>query len=116
MSSKQNTLRKKELQKLPLEELEIGNVIYTTRLTSKFRNRPVWERPNERLVTAVIPGTIQKIMVKVGERVEAGKPMLILEAMKMRNEVLAPVEGVVRSIKVSEGEQVPKHHLLVELD
>ena len=34
----------------------------------------------------------------------------------MRNEVLAPVEGVVRRIHVQEGEQVPKSHLLVELD
>ena len=99
-----------------LENLEIGNVLYVTRLTSKFRHRKNWERPNLRMVKAVIPGTIQKIMVKVGEKVEAGTPMLILEAMKMRNEVLAPVEGVVRSIHVHEGEQVPKSHLLVELD
>jgi biotin carboxyl carrier protein len=55
-------------------------------------------------------------MVKEGEQVEAGTPMLILEAMKMRNEILAPVNGVIRSIHVEEGEQVPKSHLLVELD
>jgi len=99
-----------------LENLEIGNALYVTRLTSKFKARKNWERPNLRMVVAVIPGTIQKIMVKEGEKVEAGTPMLILEAMKMRNEVLAPIEGVVRSIHVREGEQVPKSHLLVELD
>jgi biotin carboxyl carrier protein len=36
--------------------------------------------------------------------------------MKMRNEVLAPVAGVVRKIHVSEGEMVPKSHLLLEMD
>jgi biotin carboxyl carrier protein len=116
MSNKENTLKRKPIQEPSLEKLEIGNAIYTTRLTSKYKNRPIWKRPNERVVTAIIPGTIQRIMVKVGDKVEAGKPMLILEAMKMRNEVLAPVEGVIRAINVSEGEHVPKSHLLVELD
>ncbi len=116
MSNKELTSKKEPIQELPLEQLEIGSAIYATRLTSKFRNRLNWERPNERIVTAVIPGTIQRIMVKVGDEVEAGKPMLILEAMKMRNEILAPVAGVIRMINVSEGEHVPKSHLLVELD
>ena len=116
MSNKENTSKKEPFQEPPLENLEIGSAVYTTRLTSKFKNRLNWEKPNERIVMAVIPGTIQKIMVKVGDEVEAGKPMLILEAMKMRNEILAPVGGVIRVINVSEGEHVPKSHLLVELD
>jgi len=116
MSKKENTSKKDALQEPPMESLEIGNALYITRLTSKFRNRKNWEKPNERFVTAVIPGTIQRIMVKVGDKVEAGLPMLILEAMKMRNEILAPVSGVILKIHVSEGEHVPKSHLLVELD
>ena len=116
MSMKEQTSKKEDPKEAPMESLEIGNALYTTRLTAKFKNRPVWEKPNERLVTAVIPGTIQQVMVKAGDRVKAGTPMLILEAMKMRNEVLAPVEGVIRKVHVSEGEQVPKSHLLVELD
>jgi len=116
MSKKEPSSDDRSQGKLNLETLEIGNAIYSTRLTSKFKNRSNWERPNEKLVTAVIPGTIQKIMVKVGEDVKAGTPMLILEAMKMRNEILAPVNGVIRSIHVKEGEHVAKFHLLVELD
>ena len=116
MSNKDKTSKKGSLEEAPLEKLEIGNALYTTRLTSKFRNRKNWERPDERIVTAVIPGTIQKIMVKEGDEVAAGTPLLILEAMKMRNEVLAPIGGVVRKIHVSEGDLVPKSHLLVEMD
>jgi len=116
MNKKELSTKKGPQGEAPLETLEIGSVLYTTRLTSKFKKRKNWERPNERIVTAVIPGTIQRLMVKEGEEVEAGTPMLILEAMKMRNEVLAPVTGVIRSIHVAEGEQVPKSHLLVVLD
>jgi pyruvate carboxylase subunit B len=116
MSNKENTPKKEPKKEPPLEQLEIGNVRYTTRLTEKFKSRKNWERPNERVVTAIIPGTIQRIMVKVGDKVEAGYPMLILEAMKMRNEVLAPVSGVILTVNVKEGDHVPKSHLLVELD
>ena len=97
-----------------LEKLEIGSAVYLTRLTSKFINRKKWQRPDHRKIRALIPGTIQKIMVREGDMVTAGSPLLILEAMKMRNEVRSPVQGIVAKIHVTEGEQVPKDHLLVE--
>jgi biotin carboxyl carrier protein len=115
MKPKEQHSKKGSRKEPTLESLEIGNAVYTTRLTSKFRNRIPWERPDERIVKAVIPGTIQRIMVKEGDQVSAGQALLILEAMKMRNEVLAPLEGVIRAIHVTEGEQVPKSHVLVEL-
>jgi biotin carboxyl carrier protein len=98
-----------------LNELVVGGATYKTQLTTKYRNRITWTKPDKRRVEAVIPGTIQKIMVKAGQEVESGEPLLILEAMKMRNEVLAPVTGRVDKIYVSEGEQVPKAHLLIRL-
>ena len=98
-----------------LESLEIGSAVYATRLTAKFRNRTNWQRPDEKRVEAFIPGTIQQIMVQEGQEVEEGTPLLILEAMKMRNEVLSPLNGVIRKIHVKEGEMVPKSKLLVEI-
>lgn len=98
-----------------LNELVVGGAVYKTQLTTKYRNRIKWTKPDNRKVVAVIPGTIQKIMVEAGQEVESGDPLLILEAMKMRNEVLAPVSGRVVKIYVSEGEQVPKAHLLIRL-
>lgn len=98
-----------------MESLEIGSNIYKTRLTAKFKNREIWVKPDEKRIEAVIPGNIQRIMAKEGDEVSAGTPLLILEAMKMRNEVLAPFTGVVRKIHVSEGEMVPKAHLLIEM-
>lgn len=99
-----------------MEQLEIGNVIYETRLTSKFRNRPIWQRPDVRKVNSIIPGNIQRIMVKEGDEVSPGTPMLILEAMKMRNEILSPLQGIIKKIYVSEGDMVPKSHLMIEFE
>jgi biotin carboxyl carrier protein len=114
MSNKAKSPDKLSLES-PMEQLEIGGALYETRLTKKFRNRENWSRPDERKVEAVIPGTIQRIMVSEGEEVSPGTPMLILEAMKMRNEVVSPIQGIIRKIYVSEGDQVPKAQLLVEI-
>lgn len=98
-----------------MESLEIGNVIYQTRLTAKFKSRQNWVRPDEKKVNAIIPGTIQRIMVKEGDEVTSGTPLLILEAMKMRNEIRSPLNGSVKKIYVSEGDLVSKAQLLVQI-
>ena len=109
MSNKANEAK----QAPPMEELEIGSALYTTRLTNKFRNRPRWERPDEKKVLAVIPGTIQEVFVEAGQEIQSGDPLMILEAMKMRNEVVAPCSGIIEKVNVTKGEMVPKNHLLV---
>lgn len=99
-----------------MEQLEIGGALYTTKLTAKFKNRPKWTAPDQNKVLAVIPGTIQKLMVSVGDEVVAGESMLILEAMKMRNEIKAPQNAIIKKINVKEGEHVSKSYLLVEFE
>ena len=116
MSSTAKSQKKKSVPEPPMEQLEIGNVQYQTRLTSKFLNRDNWQRPDERKVGAIIPGSIQRIMVSEGDEVSPGFPMLILEAMKMRNEILSPLQGIIKKIYVSEGDMVPKAHLLLEFE
>lgn len=116
MRKQEKTDQRKVVPGPPLEELEIGGAIYTTRLTSKFKNRPRWIPPDQRQVLAVIPGTIQRLMVSAGDEVAAGESMLILEAMKMRNEIKAMHPGVIKRVNVTVGEQVPKSYLLVEFE
>lgn len=115
MSNTENSSKKSRPATPPMETLEIGSALYTTRLTSKFKSRKPWHKPDEKLIEAIIPGNIQKIMVKEGDQVTAGTPLLILEAMKMRNEVLSPVTGEIIKINVSVGDMVPKAHLLIEM-
>ena len=64
-------------------------------------------------VEAPLPGNIFKIKVKVGDSVAKGDSLLILEAMKMENDVLADQAGVIKEIKVKEGDAVLQNDLLL---
>lgn len=64
-------------------------------------------------VQAPMPGLILDIAVKVGDKVEKGDKLLILEAMKMENVVKSPSEGVVTSIQVEKGNNVEKNQVLI---
>ncbi|NCG41914.1 MAG: biotin/lipoyl-binding protein, partial [Euryarchaeota archaeon] len=57
-------------------------------------------------VTSSIPGKIVTVEVKQGDEVTEGQVVLLLEAMKMQNEVQAPVTGTVISVNISEGDAI----------
>jgi len=67
-------------------------------------------------VTAPMNGTIFKHKVKVGDTVKAGDVVLILEAMKMENDITATKDGVVKEIKVAEGVAVAPGDVLVVIE
>lgn len=58
-------------------------------------------------VKSPMPGSVIKIMVKPGDEVGIGEPVLILEAMKMENEICAPRSGKIKDMFVVEGQTVP---------
>ena len=66
-------------------------------------------------VTAPMQGNIWKIIKKVGDVVKAGDTILILEAMKMENNIVAPKDGTIVSLLVKEGESVDSGSTLLEL-
>lgn len=102
-------------QQVVLERLEINGSIYETTLPAKYKNKPAYRSQNPNHVLAFMPGTVRKFFVAVGDSVTKGDKLLVLDAMKMNNELLAPVDGVVEKIAVKVGESVPKHTLLVAL-
>jgi len=67
-------------------------------------------------VMAPMPGTILKVVANVGDAVKRGSVLVVLEAMKMENEIVAPSEGVVASINVSRGASVNAGDLLASLE
>lgn len=67
-------------------------------------------------VVAPMPGLIVRVNVAVGDRVEAGQGVVVMEAMKMENELRATGGGTVRSIDVAAGTAVEKGALLVSLE
>ncbi len=70
----------------------------------------------QEIVESPMPGNIWKILVKEGQEVKSGDVLLILEAMKMENEILAPRDGKVASITTSEGSAVNTGDKLVIMD
>lgn len=89
---------------------------YTTELSQKFLERKPWVPKDESKVHSFIPGTITKIYVKEGDHVEEGAPLMILEAMKMKNTVFADRSGKVLKINATEGERVPKSKVVFEFE
>ncbi len=66
-------------------------------------------------ITAPMPGTILSIKVKQGDTVKKGQLLLMLEAMKMENEIKSGVDGVVASIAVKQGDSVNTGQVLIEI-
>jgi pyruvate carboxylase subunit B len=79
--------------------------------TAKQRPRPT----HAGCVTTAMPGTIVDVKVKAGDKVRAGDAVLVIEAMKMENEVQAPVTGIVVNIHVVKGDAVTPDQVLVEI-
>lgn len=62
-----------------------------------------------------MPGKVLKILCKPGDSIEAGQPLLIIEAMKMENEIRSPQAGVVEQVSVQAGQSIQTGDLLVKL-
>ncbi|WP_435626353.1 sodium-extruding oxaloacetate decarboxylase subunit alpha [Candidatus Ferrigenium straubiae] len=100
-----------------LNEIEVsggkGNGKKKTAAPASGTGRP---RPShEGCVTTAMPGTIVDVKVKAGDKVEAGDGVLVIEAMKMENEIQAPLSGVVIGVHVKKGDSVAPDETLVEI-
>ncbi|ACQ93456.1 oxaloacetate decarboxylase alpha subunit [Tolumonas auensis DSM 9187] len=66
-------------------------------------------------VSTAMPGNIVDVLVKEGDSVKAGQPLLVTEAMKMETEIMAPVAGTVKAIHVAKGDRINPGDVLVEI-
>ncbi|BAN35362.1 pyruvate carboxylase subunit B [Sulfuricella denitrificans skB26] len=66
-------------------------------------------------VTTAMPGAIVDVLVEIGKKVNAGDPVLVIEAMKMENEIQAPISGTVISVWVAKGDTVTPDEALMEI-
>ena len=66
-------------------------------------------------VTSPMPGTILRINANVGDKVTKGQPIVVLEAMKMENDIVAPEDGTISSINVTGGQSVNSGDIIATL-
>ena len=67
-------------------------------------------------LTAPMPGTVIRVLVSKGDKVQPRQPLVVLEAMKMETPIVSPYAAVVRVVHVAEGDRVAGGELLVELE
>ncbi|WP_321289837.1 biotin/lipoyl-containing protein [uncultured Sunxiuqinia sp.] len=106
-------------------QVEIKGEVKSSK-TPKLVRKPVVQQPGEgqikkqqssggTAVKAPLPGTIFKMLVAVGDEVKEGQNLLIMEAMKMENQVLAEKSGQITAVKVKEGDAVLQDDVLIEI-
>ena len=98
-----------------LKTLVVDGAAYQTRYTRKFAHRKAYAAPDPSEIRAHIPGVIVEVRVSRGQKVRRGDPLVVLEAMKMKNDLTAPRDGTVREIHVAQGQMVARSQLLLEL-
>jgi len=69
-----------------------------------------------KFVKAPLPGTIFKLKCKIGDEISAGDTLLIMEAMKMENNIQSEIDGKVKTINIAEGDTVLQGDILLELE
>ncbi|WP_284037523.1 pyruvate carboxylase [Neobacillus sp. 114] len=90
-------------------------VIKDESIKAKVVSRLKGDPKNENHISASMPGTVIKVLVEKGEKVERGDHLMITEAMKMETTVQAPFSGVVKDIYALNGDSIQTSDLLIEL-
>ncbi len=91
-------------------------VIKDDSIKSTVVSRIKGDLKNERHLTATMPGTVVKVLVEKGERVERGDHLMITEAMKMETTIQAPFSGIVKDVYAVNGDAIQPGDLLLELE
>ncbi|MBL5768980.1 pyruvate carboxylase [Heyndrickxia sporothermodurans] len=91
-------------------------IIKDESIKSAVANKVKADPKNEQQIGATMPGTVIKLMVSKGDRVNQGDHLMITEAMKMETTVQAPFSGVVKELYVQNGEAITPNDLLIEIE
>jgi biotin carboxyl carrier protein len=76
---------------------------------------PVQVSAGDTTIAAPMPGKVSKVNVKVGDKVKKGDVLMLLEAMKMQNEIASPVDGIVKVVNISNDDNVKPGQVLAVL-
>ncbi|MFO7852798.1 MAG: acetyl-CoA carboxylase biotin carboxyl carrier protein [Bacteroidota bacterium] len=116
-----------------LAKLEVNGTPYLVEIHQEVKPvktptlvRPVIREPQKNIdrkeggpkleIKAPLPGIIMQVMVKAGDKVSKGQKLILMEAMKMENEIKAENDGEIISVKVIQGQSVLQDEVLIEMN
>lgn len=104
-------------------KVELAEEVKTTKTPKLVRPKPIQTKESKpkpaagfSKIEAPLPGTMFKINVKAGDEVKKGQAIMVLEAMKMENNILAEKDGVINKVLVSVGDAVLQGDILAEIE
>ena len=100
------------LYEIEIEEIDAASAAQSTPKASPVQNSAP---ANGEKVTAPMPGNILSVKVSNGQSVKKGDLLMVLEAMKMENEIMAPCDGKIASLSVQKGSTVNSGDLLCSI-
>ncbi len=100
---------------LNINYFELSIKIKLEKLLTNYLNQDQHKKHAVQIVSPM-PGLVFKVIRNIGEFIEEGDSLIILEAMKMENEIKAPVSGMIKEIFVSEKQAIEKGAILLEID
>ena len=116
MNKNNNNNKEKKSEQPQLVEFVVTARKYATTLTKKHMMRKPWVKPIEEEIRASLPGTILSVNVKCGDEVKAGDLLLVHEAMKMKNQVRAPFDGIIKAVPVTADMRIKKDFIMIEFE
>ena len=98
-----------------MSELCIDDTHYSTEFPEEYKTASSKDLPDPSEIRAIIPGTILEVRVRKGQKVSRDQVVIVLEAMKMFNEIEASTEGQIEEIFVSPGDKVGKNQIIMRI-
>jgi len=114
MTEEKENMVEDTVERSGFDSFLLEDIAYETILTEKFKNRKLFKAADPKKIIAFIPGKIKKVHVKKKSKVKEGEILLVLEAMKMNNNIFSPMKGTIKEVYVTAGLSVPKGALLIE--
>lgn len=97
--------------------VKLGSRLFTASIIDRKHRRTIEHRPEgPQQLTAPMPGKVVRVLLKPGDEVAAGQGVVIVEAMKMQNEIKSPKAGRIREVRVAEGENVNNKQVLAVVE
>jgi biotin carboxyl carrier protein len=106
LGEKEAKIRIEEILDIKREERKDTKIERETKKETREIKKKTIIRGEGTTLTAPMPGKVIEVIAKNGSNVKLGDPIIILEAMKMKNEISAPTSGIIKEMRVKEGENL----------